>query len=171
MTEATFAVVANILSAMPAQQPWDDRTAAVYAIAMQSWDDNLTQKAVTKCLMTKRWRPTPSEIREVALQLKRVTVPSPTVHEQVRHVVLYYQPSERHAAAERLVKQGKISPSVPLVVSRVGGWRGIGSMSEETLSKALENEMPKVLEDPELDRVLEVPLPALESGSIRMIGE
>lgn len=171
MNERTFAVVANILSAMPSSQPWDDRTSAVYAIAMQKWDDGLTEKAVMKCLMTKKWRPTPAEIREVALQIKRVTVPGPTAHEQIRHIVIRYSPEERSAVADRLVKQGKISPSVPYLVSQLGGWRSVGSMTEDGLAKEIASKMDGMTEDPALDEVLETPLPAIESGKLKMIGE
>lgn len=172
MTERIFAVVANILSAMPSQQPWDDRTSAVYAIAMKKWDDELTQKAVMKCLMTKRWRPTPSEIREVALEMKRVFVPGPTAYEQVKHIVLYHPVNERQEAAEKLVKQGKISAGVPIAVANLGGWGRIGSMTEDQLADAMNTAITRVTDDPQLDVVLETPPIALGgNNTIRMIGE
>ena len=172
MNERTFAVVANILSAMPSQQQWDDRVSMVYAIAMKKWDDELTQKAVMKCLMTKRWRPTPSELREVALEMKRVFVPGPTAYEQVKHIVLYHPPSERQQAAEKLVKQGKVSPGVPVAVSNLGGWSRIGSMTEEQLADAMDTAITRVVDDPQLDAVLETPLTAIGSDrQIKMIGE
>lgn len=172
MNERTFAVVANILSAMPSQQPWDDRTSAVYAIAMKKWDDELTQKAVMKCLMTKRWRPTPAEIREVALGMKKVFVPGPTAYEQVKHVVLWHPPHERAEAAEKLVKQGKISPLIPVAVSNLGGWKHAGQMTEDKLAEAMNDVVQRVSDSPELDVVLETPLPSLEAvRPMKMIGE
>jgi hypothetical protein len=171
MNERTFAVVANILSSMPSQQHWDDRVSAVYAIAMKDWDDSLTQRAVMKCLMTKRWRPTPAEIREVALQLKRVHVPSHTAYEQVKHVVLYYPPHEREQAVDRLVKQGKVSPSIPLAIATLGGWRNVGHMTEDKLSNVIENAVVRAVEDPRIDDVLKTPLLELSSGGMKMIGE
>lgn len=171
MNERTFAVVANILSSMPSQQQWSDAVSAVYAIAMKDWDDSLTQRAVMKCLMTKRWRPTPAEIREVALQLKRVHVPGHTAYEQVKHVVLYYPPNEREGAVERLVKQGKVSPSVPLAVSALGGWRNVGHMTEEKLADVMENAVVRAVEDPRIDDVLKTPVLELAGSNMKMIGE
>lgn len=172
MNERTFAVVANILSAMPSQQPWDDRTSTVYALAMKKWDDELTQKAVMKCLMTKRWRPTPSEIREVALGMKRVFVPGPTAYEQVKHIVLYYPPHERKEATEKLVRQGKVAAGVPVAVANLGGWGRVGSMTEDTLAEAMDSAITKVADDPQLDVVLETPMNAIGSSTtMKMIGE
>jgi|DEB19_MinimDraft_3_1074340.scaffolds.fasta_scaffold62782_3 hypothetical protein len=172
MNERTFAVVANILSAMPSQQPWDDRTSTVYALAMKKWDDELTQKAVMKCLMTKRWRPTPSEIREVALGMKRVFVPGPTAYQQVKHIVLHYPANERKAATEKLVQQGKISAGVPVAVANLGGWSRVGSMPEDHLAEAVDNAITKIADDPNLDVVLESPMTAIGSThKMKMIGE
>lgn len=144
----------------------------VYAMAMKKWDDELTQKAVMKCLMTKRWRPTPAELREVALEMKRVFVPGPTAYEQVKHIVLYYPVNERQEAAEKLVKQGKISAGVPIAVSNLGGWGRIGTMTEDQLADAMNSAITRVADAPELDVVLETPLNAISGDRpLRMIGE
>jgi hypothetical protein len=172
MTESTFAGIANILSAMPAHQPWDDRTSTVYAMVMKDWDDVLAQKATMKALMTRKWRPTPSELREIALQMKRIHVPNQTMHEQVRHVVIFHPPSERKEAAERLIKQGKISPLVPDLVERMGGWKSAGLMTEDELSRKIEQETEKCLESGAVDHMLSTPMPMLEGVTeTKMIGQ
>lgn len=170
MNERTFAIVSNILSAMPSSQPWDDRVSMAYALSMKGWDDKLAEKAVMKALMTKKWRPTPAELREIALQMKRIFVPHPTAQEQIRHVVLYYPPEQRRDASEKLVSQGKISPIVPAIVKNLGGWSRIGSMSDDKLDKAVADVMEDAMEDPIVDEELSRPLPALESTGRKMIG-
>lgn len=170
MNERTFAVVSNILSAMPSSQPWDDRVSMAYAIAMKGWDDKLAEKTVMKALMTKKWRPAPAELREIALQVKKIVVPTPTAQEQIRHIVLYYPQEERRSASEKLVSEGKISPIVPSLVKHIGGWGRVGSMPEDKLEKALDEAMEDAVEDPMVDQELTKPLPALEEAKTRMIG-
>ncbi len=170
MTEKTFAVVSNILSAMPSSQPWDDRVGMMYAVAMKTWDDKLTERAVMKALMTKKWRPTPCELREIALQIKRIVVSSPQAQEQIRHIVLYHPPQERKSATERLVKEGKVSPMVPALVKHLGGWGRVGELSDDKLEKAVDGVMEEALDDPAIEIELELPLPALESKETKMIG-
>lgn len=169
MTEHTFAGVANILSAMPAQQPWDERTSTVYALALKDWDDSLATKAVMKALMTRKWRPSPSELREIALQVRRIKVPTPTMHEQIRHVVLYHQADERERAAERLIHAGKVSPLINEVVDRLGGWRSVGRMTAEELSGGIDKEMSECLESGVIEPMLSLPMPT--SDQPKMIGQ
>ena len=170
MNERTFAVVSNILSAMPSSQAWDERVSMAYAIAMKGWDDKLAEKTVMKALMTKKWRPAPAELREIALQVKRIIVPTPTAQEQIRHVVLYYPENQRKQASERLVNEGKISPLVPSLVKHLGGWGRIGTMPEDKLEKAIVEVMEDAVDDPVVEQELSKPLPALEASQRKMIG-
>lgn len=172
MTETTFAIVANMLSAMPASSPWNDVTATVYALAMKDWDDELAQKTVMKALMTKKWRPAPSELREIALQIKKIKVPTSTVYEQVKHIVIYHPAEERKQAADRLAKTGRVSPMLNEIVSNAGGWRAVGNMTEEELAKAIDKEMDGCLESESVDKLLSMPLPQLEATkTVKMIGQ
>jgi hypothetical protein len=171
MTENTFAVISNILSAMPSQQPWDDRVSMVYAIALQRWDDELAQRATTHALMTKKFRPTPAELREIALSIKRVKVPTGQASSQIKHIVLYHPEGERSKVAQRMVRDGKISPIIPDVVKSVGGWGRVGSMTESQLNDAIERAIPEVQENPDVDAVLETPIPMIDGRAPKMIGE
>lgn len=171
MKDTTFAGISNILATMPAAQQWTDMTATVYALAMKDWDDDLAQKTVMHALMTKKWRPAPSELREIAMSLKKVRVPNNTMHEQVRHIVIHHPSNERKQAAERLAKSGKISPLVNDVVERLGGWRNVGSMTEEQLSSGIEKEMQECLESGASDHILATPLPMLGGRETKMIGQ
>lgn len=171
MTEQTFAVAANILSTMPSQQPWDDRVSMVYAIAMQRWNDDLVSRAVTYALMTKKFRPTPAELREVALQLKRVRIATPQAAQQLKHIIVYHPLERRNKAMEEMVKQGKVSPILPMVVKNCGGWGRVGTMTEDQLSKAVERAMEDAAEDPALDNVLTEPYLQLEGSQLKMIGD
>ncbi len=171
MTEKSFATAANILSTMPSGQPWDERMATVYAIGMQKWSDDLVERAVMHCLMTKKFRPTISELREVALSLKRVKVPSGQAAQQIRHIVLYAPPAERREYTERMVKEGKVSPAVPILVANLGGWNSIGMMAEDRLVRAVESVQEHIDDDPRVDDVLTEPMIALEGATIRMIGD
>lgn len=171
MTEQTFAVAANILSTMPSQQPWDDRVSMVYAIAMQNWNDDLVSKAVMSALMTKKFRPTPAELREVALQLKRVRIATPQAAQQIKHIVLYHPLEQRNKAMDEMVKQGKVSPILPMVVKNCGGWGRVGTMTEHNLSEAVERAMADAAEDPQLDAVLTQPILQLNGSDIKMIGD
>lgn len=171
MTEKTFAVVSNILSSMPSSQPWDDRIGMAYAIAMKSWDDKLTERAVMKALMTRKWRPTPCELREIALQIKRVVVPSPQAQEQIKHIVLHYPSHERREAADKLISEGRVSPMVPAIVKYLGGWGRIGDMTDDKLERAVEGVMEEAMDDPEIESELGIPMRELgESKQVRMIG-
>jgi hypothetical protein len=171
MTEKAFATAANILSTMPSGQPWDDRMATVYAIGMQKWSDDLVERTVMQCLMTKKFRPTVAELREVALGIRRVKVSTGQAAEQIRHIILMVQPNQRAAATERLVKEGKVSPSVPILVQNLGGWRNVGMMAEDRLFKAVDTVQEHIDDDPQIDEALATPAPTLEGKTIRMIGE
>lgn len=156
---------------MPSQQPWDDRVSMVYALGLQRWDDDLAHRAVTQALMTKRFRPTPSELREIALQIKRVKVPSGQAASQIRHIVTYHQLSERATVAERMIAQGKISPIIPEVVKSVGGWMRVGNMNEYQLCEAVDRVVPDIAETMDSEKVLSTPLPMIDGGIIKMIGD
>lgn len=171
MTEQTFAVAANILSTMPSQQPWDDRVSMVYAIAMEKWNDDLVARAVKYALMTKKFRPTPAELREVALQLKRVRIATPQAAQQIKHIVLYHPIENRNKAMTEMVNQGKVSPILPMVVKNCGGWGRVGTMTEHQLSEAVERAMADASEDPALETVLTEPYLQLEGAQLRMIGD
>lgn len=170
MTDTTFAGIANILAAMPAAQPWSDTMAAVYALAMKDWDDMVAQRAAMQALMTRKWRPSPAELREFAMQVKKIKVPNPTVREQIRHIVVHHPANERRTATEKLVQQGKVSPMVNEVVDRMGGWNTVGMMSEEQLSTSIDREMQECLESETVEKMLSTPLPALASANVKMIG-
>ena len=171
MTEKTFAVISTILSTMPSQQPWDDRVSMVYALGLQRWDDELAQRTVTQALMTKKFRPTPSELREIALQIKRVKVPSGQAASQIRHIVVYHPLEKRAAVAEQMVAQGKISPIIPEVVKSVGGWSRVGNMSDYQLGEAVDRVVPDIAETMDADKVLSTPLPMIEGSAVKMIGD
>lgn len=171
MTEKTFAVISTILSTMPSQQPWSEAVSMVYALGLQRWDDDLAQRTVTQALMTKKFRPTPSELREIALQIKRIKVPSGQAASQIRHIVVYHPIENRAAVAERMVAQGKISPIIPEVVKSVGGWSRVGNMSDYQLSEAVDRVVPDIAETMDTDKVLSTPLPMIEGESVKMIGD
>ncbi len=171
MTEKTFAVISNILSTMPSQQPWDDRVQMVYALAIQRWDDDLAQRAVTKALMTKKFRPTVSELRDIAMEIKRVKVPSGQAVTQIRHLVTYHPVNERAGACERMVAQGKISPIIPEVVKSVGGWSRVGNMTDYQLNEAIERVVPDVTETIDAEKVLSTPVAMIGDAQVKMIGD
>lgn len=171
MTEKTFAVISTILSTMPSQQPWDERVSMVYALGLQRWDDDLAHRTVTQALMTKKFRPTPSELREIALQIKRVKVPSGQAASQIRHIVTYHPLNERAAVAERMVTQGKISPIIPEVVKSVGGWSRVGNMTDYQLAEAVDRVVPDVAETMDTDTVLSTPVAMIGDAPVKMIGD
>jgi hypothetical protein len=159
MTEQTFAGVANILSAMPSSQTWTAAISTVYAMALKDWDDKLAQKVAMHALMNLKWRPSPAEMRELALQIRKIKVPNQTMHEQVRTIVVYHPPAERKKATDKLVKEGKICPLIPEVVERLGGWNRVGQMTEEQLATGIEKESSECLSSEVTENILALPMP------------
>lgn len=168
MTEQTFAGVANILSAMPSSQAWTPAISTVYAMALKDWDDKLAQKVAMHALMNLKWRPSPAEMRELALQMRKIKVPNQTMHEQIRHIVVYHPSSERRKATEKLVNEGKVCPLIPEVIERLGGWGRIGQMTEEQLATGIEKESAECLGSDVTEQILALPMP--ERQSHKMIG-
>jgi len=143
----------------------------MYAIAMKTWDDKLTERAVMKALMTRKWRPTPCELREIALQIKRVVVPAPQAQEQIRHIVLHYPSKDRRSAADKLISEGRVAPMVQSIVKYLGGWERVGELTDDKLERAVQGVMEEALDDPSIENELQIPIPALgEAKDAKMIG-
>jgi hypothetical protein len=70
-----------------------------------------------------------------------------------------------------MVKEGKVSPAVPILVANLGGWSNIGMMAEDRLVRAVESVQENIDDDPRVDEVLTEPMRAIEGATIRMIGD
>ncbi len=128
MTEKAFGTVAGILSAMPAQQRWDDGVAMGYAIALNGVDDKAGIEAVIELLKTEDFRPSPAAIlRKVQQMFNRICRYLADVH-----------PSKRHTEESQWLLEGELHPFDIVAIKHIGGWGEAGRMNREQLLKSLD---------------------------------
>lgn len=138
MTEKTFGTVAGILSAMPAQQRWDDGVATGYAIALRDVDDKSGLDAVIALLKSEDFRPSPAMIlRKVrAMQCGETSVIQ--MFNRICQYLSDVNPVHRQEREGEMLRCGELHPFDVVAIKYVGGWSKAGSMNREQLLKALE---------------------------------
>lgn len=134
MTDKTFGMVAGLLSAMPAQQKWDEGVAMGYAFALEDIDDELLMKAVVKLVKTEDYRPSPSKILKcIQPSSRKVDVVS-----RIQRFIQYTHPQTRGIRELKWLAEGKLTNEDLDAVAFLGGWNAIGEMTRVEVINALE---------------------------------
>ena len=138
MTEKTFGTVAGILSAMPAQQRWDDGVATGYAIALRDVDDKSGLDAVITLLKSEDFRPSPAMILR---KVRSMQCGETSVIQMFNRICRYLSdvnPVHRQERETEWLSCGELHPFDVVAIKYVGGWSKAGIMNREQLLKALE---------------------------------
>lgn len=154
MTKPCFSSIANILSTMPSQNPWDDRVASVYALAMATWRDDIAMLATVTALKTKDFRPTPAELRHIAMGYIHNMTPMTAMNE-ISEIIRKYQLKDRDS---------KSSPAIKAIVDACGGWYAMGNRDREANAKMVNEVFDNVMNTIDTSDVLSNPpdIPELE---------
>ena len=155
MTGDCFSKVANILSTMPSQNQWDDKVASVYALAMTTWRDDIALLATVTALKTREFRPTPAELRNIAMSFVTTLTPMIAAH-NIAEVIRKYRVSERNNHASEPIKA---------LVDACGGWAAMGARDTESNTKLIKEVFDNVMNTVDTSDVLSNPpdIPQLES--------
>lgn len=129
MTKHAFAEFLPILAGMPSTSPWSDGASALYTLALGSWDDSVGRAVLLHAAKNCRWRPSPAELREIAI---RLICPVPSQSE-VRHEIgrfcnQFSDPARRRNAAHEVTNA---------VVDWLGGWLLVGYMDTDALERMI----------------------------------
>ena len=138
MTEKTFGTVAGILSAMPAQQRWDDGVATGYAIALREVDDKSGLDAVIALLKSEDFRPSPAMILR---KVRTLQCGETSVIQMFNRICLYLSevnPMHRQEKEPEWLTSGELHPFDLVAIKYVGGWTRAGQLNREQLLKTLE---------------------------------
>jgi hypothetical protein len=134
MTDKTFGMVAGLLSAMPAQQRWDEGVAMGYAFALEGIDDEALMKAVIRLVKSEEFRPSPSKI----LRSLQPSVTKADIVNRIQRFIMYTHPSTRGIRELKWLSRGELKQEDLDAVAFLGGWNAIGQMSKAELISALE---------------------------------
>jgi len=138
MTEKTFGTVAGILSAMPAQQRWDNGVATGYAIALRDVDDQSGLNAVIELLKSEDFRPAPASILR---KVRAMQCGETSVRQMFNRICRYLSdvhPSQRNTNESKWLSDGELHPFDVVAIKYIGGWSKAGQMNGEQLLKTLE---------------------------------
>lgn len=172
MREDTFRTVSNLLAVMPAQVPWDERVAVMYAYALNDWDDSIVEYAVKKALTTCNFRPTPAELRKIAMQLIAPQLSAMQIHGKISEFITRVHPSQRTMFTDKMIEQGKMNPIIREVVDKLGGWREVGVRSSEDNLRLIEKIHGECYDALNFDELLATPpdgLKSIGSGDVKAI--
>lgn len=172
MKEETFKTVSNLLAVMPSQVPWDERVAIMYAYALNDWDDSIVEYAVKKALITYSFRPTPAELRKVALGLIAPQQSAMQIHGAISNFITRVHPTQRNAFMDIQIKDGSMNPIIREVVDRLGGWREIGVRSGDDNLKMIEKVCNDAYDALNLDDLLASPperIKSIGSGDVKAL--
>jgi hypothetical protein len=131
MTDRTFVAVANLLAVMPSQQPWDERVAVMYAIAMRDWADSVVNYAIHKAISTQEFRPTPAKLRSIVLDTLTPSMTPRQAHSVIANIVTKVVHSERDKYVKAMVDIGDMNPIIPALITAIGGFNAIRSRTSE----------------------------------------
>jgi hypothetical protein len=134
MTDKTFAMVAGLLSSMPAQQRWDDGVAMAYGIVLRDIDDDVLTRAVIKLVKSEDFRPSPSKI----LRSLQPSVTKADIVSRIQRFIMYTHPSTRGIRELKWLSRGELKQEDLDAVAFLGGWNSIGVMTRAELISALE---------------------------------
>lgn len=134
MTDKTFGMVAGLLSAMPAQQRWDDGVAMGYALVLKDLDDDVLLKTVIRLVKGEDFRPSPSKI----LRSLQPSVTKADIVSRIQRFIMYTHPSTRGIRELKWLSRGELKHEDLDAVAFLGGWNSIGQMSRAELITALE---------------------------------
>jgi hypothetical protein len=172
MKEETFKTVSNLLAVMPSQVPWDERVAIMYAYALNDWDDSIVEYAVKKALLTYSFRPTPAELRKVALGLIAPQQSVMQIHGTISNFVARVHPSQRSMFMDKQIKNGQMNPIIREVVDRLGGWQSVGARASDDNYKMIEKVCNDAYDALDLDDLLASPpdrIKSIGSGDVKAL--
>ena len=138
MTEKAFGTVAGILSAMPAQQRWDDGVAMGYAIALNGVEDKAGIEAVIELLKTEVFRPSPAAILRKVRGLRCGETSVQQMFNRICRYLADVHPSKRHTEESQWLLEGELHPFDIVAIKHIGGWGEAGRMNREQLLKSLD---------------------------------
>lgn len=130
MTPETQAQCLNLLAGMLSpSQPWSEHVAALYALAMDGWDDQIAIETVKFAALSEEWRPAPVKLRQIALRFAHPLPDPAAILAEMRRVIVRVSPGNRRKA---LVSH----PLVHDMADAVGGWDTIGMFRDGGLDEA-----------------------------------
>lgn len=137
MTDKAFGTVAGILSAMPAQQRWDDGVAVGYALSLKDVDDKTAIDVVIDMLKTEDFRPSPAAILR---RVRGIRCGETSVIQMFNRICRFLSDVHPRMRTEREVEwltDGDLHPFDIVAVKYIGGWQVAGKMDRDKLTSAL----------------------------------
>jgi hypothetical protein len=157
VNDQTFVVFANFMSAMPGKQDWDERSSALYAMAMSDWSDDVV-KMVTKASATRfNFRPTPFELRTLALNLILDGYDLNRIVNEIKSIILHMPLHRRQSHLQSLILKDSKYNLVADVVKQSGGWLTIGSIQPERFESVIQSSLVSVLNSSKYELLLTKP--------------
>lgn len=124
MSDETLAGCILLLSGMPSGAPWTEANSALYGFAMKEWSDEMGRDVVQWAVLNLKWRPSPVELREIAVS-RHFPAPSPAeAREKIRHALIFY--GGRGAAQ-------KMDAFTNTLADAMGGWPTLSLCSTEEI--------------------------------------
>lgn len=137
MTDKAFGTVAGILSAMPAQQKWDDGVAVGYAIALKDVDDKTVIDVVIDLLKTEDFRPSPAAILRKVRGIRCGETSVIQIFNRICRFLADVHPKMRDDREKEWLIDGDLHPFDVVAVKHIGGWQAAGRMDRDQLISAL----------------------------------
>lgn len=159
-----------LIEAMPSTQEFGVAHRQLYGFVLRHLGEDLSRAAVQEAALTCRWRPSPAELRELAVHQ---AVPLPDASEVIAEIagllesVGLYGVVHPENPRVRLPGAPPMSPLATEVVRRLGGWERLctepteGRVPWEKSAKEAHREIVTKIEREGL-----TPTPAIESGAV-----
>jgi len=165
MTEQIFARAANILAIMPSNIEWDERSNALYAFFMSDWNDDLVMATMKKALYDCKFRPTTSELAEIAFSIIKPHSNKDLMWDTITDITVKHIENGRNHALQNRINDGKADPMTPMLVEAMGGWGHIGRRSTDDNKERLNRAYNQVLQSIDRESLFKAPINRLQSGT------
>ena len=137
MTEKAFGTVAGILSAMPAQQRWDDGVATLYAISLKDVPDQMGIDAVVTLVKQVDYRPSPASILRTIASATNPDLNASRIWGRIAGFVRSIHPSLREHKQKYWLLMGDLKQCDIDAVEYMGGWNAIGKRTPDENRKLI----------------------------------
>lgn len=142
MSDETLAGCVLLLSGMPSGAPWTEANSALYGFAMKGWSDEIGRDVVQWAVLNLKWRPSPVELREIAVS-RHCPAPSPAqAREKIRHALIFY--GGRGAAQ-------KMDAFTNALADAMGGWPTLSLCSTEEI----DSRFPRAYEEAKIAHTMQ----------------
>lgn len=137
MTGEAFGVVAGFLSAMPAQQRWDDGVATLYAISLKDVPDQIGIEAVVALVKQVDYRPSPASVLRKVASITNPDVNTSGIWRRINYFITLIHPSLREHKQKYWLILGDLKQCDIDVVEYMGGWNAIGKRTPDENRKLI----------------------------------